>query len=656
MKELVNILLVEEDTGDDAMLKQYLETSSLCYNLYRCNELDDAIGVLYSTNIGIVLIDLELPGNFGVENLTIISPHCKDIPIIVMTGCEDEEFAVKALKSGASDYLIKGRIDAFTLLRSLRYAMERHHTQRMLEATDRLLRVALTQMPVAVVLAKAPLADILVCNQAANEMMSTEPPADITQVSAESHLIYWSCHHPDGEVCHFEQYPLIQAIKYGLVTKNKEMLMKTREGDRWVSVSASPLLDDNGKIVAGIMMFPETTELKSAQQALLESRNEIHQYERMEAIGQLAGGVAHDFNNLLTVITSFAEFAVDELKDADPLKSDLVQILDAANRGSSLTKQLLAFSKKQVLEPVILDVNELLRDLEKMLDRLIGENIFFEMMYEKNIGMIHADPAQIDQVIVNLVVNARDAMPNGGSISLQTTNFFVDEEFVSLHPYASFGEFVRIRISDTGRGMSEAIMERIFEPFFSTKPHQKGTGLGLSTVYGIVKQSNGIIEVESVLGQGSIFNVYFPRAEGVVAQRTIPPDKLTSTNNESILLVEDESMVRALVERILVNAGYNVIIANSGGQALRELGQVKEPIDLLLTDVIMPKMSGRELVERIARKFGPVKVLYMSGYTDSELEYHGVLAPDAHFIAKPFRSKELLAQIRIVMGSTSQVQ
>jgi two-component system cell cycle sensor histidine kinase/response regulator CckA len=391
----------------------------------------------------------------------------------------------------------------------------------------------------------------------------------------------------------------------------------------------------------------DITERKRAEAEHRRLEEQFQVSQKMEAIGSLAGGVAHDFNNLLTVILNYTGFAIEKVGKGDPLWELLVEVKKAGERAAALTRQLLAFSRKQVLALQVLDLNQLVANLEKMLRRLIGEDIHLEQRLAPDLGRIKADPGQIEQVIMNLVVNARDAMPDGGKLTIETSNIDLDEEYATRHLAVTPGPHVLLAISDSGCGMDAATLKRLFEPFFTTKAQGKGTGLGLSTVYGIVKQSGGDIQVYSEVGKGTTFKVYLPRMSD-----DEKPEELKTTGerpavgHETILLVEDEAALREVVERMLRAMRYKVLKAASGSEALRIGQQYQSEIHLLLTDVVMPQMSGRQLAEQLIGQRPSMRVLYMSGYTDDAIVHHGVLDPGTEFISKPFTSADLARKVR----------
>ncbi len=371
----------------------------------------------------------------------------------------------------------------------------------------------------------------------------------------------------------------------------------------------------------------------------------------MEAVGRLAGGVAHDFNNMLTVIAGYNRMILDELSPLDPLRGYAEEVLKAADRAGALTNQLLAFSRRQIMQPRVVDVNAIMRQTEKMLRRLIGEDIDLVLSLDPAIGNIKADPGHVEQAIVNLAVNARDAMPMGGRLTIETATVFLDENYARTHIGVKPGEFVMIAVSDTGHGMDAETRRRIFEPFFTTKEKGKGTGLGLATVYGMVKQTGGDIWVYSEPGQGTAFKLYFPRVSDPVAEGSEGVGEIVKpSGGETILVVEDEKVVRDLTVKLLHQLGYEVLTASGGAEALEASAAHRGPISLLLTDVVMPGMSGRQLADTLVQSRPDTKVLYLSGYTENTVVHHGVLDPGVNFLPKPFSREVLGRKLREVFA------
>jgi two-component system cell cycle sensor histidine kinase/response regulator CckA len=391
----------------------------------------------------------------------------------------------------------------------------------------------------------------------------------------------------------------------------------------------------------------ENVSLIEREQAKEE---QLRQSQKMEAVGKLAGGIAHDFNNLLTAITGYSELTLRDLKTDTPLYSKVTEIKKAGERAASLTRQLLAFSRKQILQPKVLDLNAVIPDMEKMLQRLIGEDVVLETVLDRSLGQVKADPGQIEQIIMNLCVNARDAMPNGGRVTIETNNVSLNQAYRNQQVSIRAGNYVMLSVSDNGCGMDAETQARIFEPFFTTKELGKGTGLGLSTVYGIVKQSEGTIWVYSEVGKGTTFKIYLPRVDEAQSfQEHANKVSLASRGHETILIVEDEEIVLTLSTEILEKDGYRVLAAANGREGLRLCQEFDGPIDLLITDVVMPGMSGRELAELAANIRPDMHVLYMSGFTDDAIVRHGVLDDGVFFIQKPFSPDSLAIKTRSVL-------
>jgi signal transduction histidine kinase/CheY-like chemotaxis protein len=411
------------------------------------------------------------------------------------------------------------------------------------------------------------------------------------------------------------------------------------------------LRDAEGRIIGIRSTIQDITDRKRAEEEVKTLEEQLRQSQKIEAIGQLAGGVAHDFNNLLTVIKGYSQLSLLDLKENTPLWENIQEIQKATQRATDLTRQLLAFSRRQILDPKVLDLNSLLRDTEKMLRRMIGEDIELITLFSEDLGRVKIDPGQLEQVIFNLAVNARDAMPSGGKLTIETANAELDEEYAHTHIGVIPDHYVRLSVSDTGVGMSREVQEKAFDPFFTTKDKGKGTGLGLSTAYGIVKQSKGNIWAYSEPGHGTTFKIYLPRIEGELdtLRGRDDPDSFPK-GNETVLLVEDEPPVRDLAIRLLKQQGYRVLEAANAEEALRVAQENdEEKIHLLLTDVVLPRMGGKDLADQVKVLRPDIKVLYTSGYTDDAIVHHGVLNPDTHFLQKPFSLKTLSQKIREVL-------
>ena len=443
---------------------------------------------------------------------------------------------------------------------------------------------------------------------------------------------------------------LLSTVAAGDRVSHHETVRQRKDGSLvQVSLSLSPILDEAGRVVGASKTARDLSAELQASAVLKKTEDQLRQAQKMEAVGRLAGGIAHDFNNALSVILGCSGLILDDLHAQDPLRDDVDEIRLAAVRAADLTRQLLVFSRQQVVAPRVLDLNHVLLDVDKMLRRIIGEDIDLVSSTSPALGRILADPSHLDQVIMNLVVNARDAMPTGGKLTIETANVELDAEYARDHLGVKPGPHVMLAVSDTGHGMDSATQARIFEPFFTTKGLGKGTGLGLSTVFGIVQQAGGSVWVYSEPDKGTTFKVYFPRVEIELDSLQRPRTAPMLRGTETILLVEDQDNVRAVAQAILKRSGYDVIVARAAGDALILCEQHRGPIDLLVTDVVMPQLSGIELAKRIAETRPATRVLYMSGYTDDSIVRHGVLESRMAFLQKPFTPDTLARRVREVL-------
>jgi PAS domain S-box-containing protein len=457
----------------------------------------------------------------------------------------------------------------------------------------------------------------------------------------------WKMFRPDGTPVPRDQCSMAAAVREGRGIRGEEIFVERPDGSRaYVLPHAEPLRGANGEMVGAVNMLVDLTQMKQLEE-------QYRQSQKMEAVGQLAAGVAHDFNNILTIILGFSELILLSMPATDPGHEQMEEIRRAGERAAALTRQLLAFGRKQILSPVVLDLNSLLIEIEKMLRRLIGEDIELTTIFQPDLGRVKVDPGQVEQIIMNLVINACDAMPRGGRLTVQTCNTGISELQLRKHAELAPGTFTLLTVSDTGTGMDDATKARIFEPFFTTKEVGKGTGLGLATVFGIIKQSGGFIEVESELGSGSTFRTYLPQIREALRPAVADSCLVKMPRGVgTILLVEDEDGLRKLAQLVLESSGYQVLSAHNGGEALKVSHDYAGVIHLLLTDVVMPKMGGRQLTDLLVASRPSMKVLYMSGYLGDTIMRYGIQAAETSFLPKPFTPITLAQKVREVLGGT----
>ena len=438
--------------------------------------------------------------------------------------------------------------------------------------------------------------------------------------------------------------PLRRVLREGLACNDEHRLVRKDGSSVNVNVRSSALRDERGQRVQTVCIVQDVTGRRRLEQ-------QLYQAQKMEAIGRLAGGMAHDFRNTLTVIGAYAHLVLSAVAPGDPLAEDLEQIRRASEQGESVVRQILAFSRRQPVVMRVLNLNEVLRDFLRTLPRLLGEDITIHTKLAQNLGNIRSDTGQIEQMIANLAANARDAMPRGGALTIETADVTLDNDYAAHHAGVAPGPYVMLSVSDTGVGMTEEVKEHLFEPFFTTKKRNQGTGLGLAVVYGIVRQNDGNIDVQSQPGQGTTFRIYFPRVEEpLLTARASRLDSITPGGTETILVVEDQAQVRNTVRRVLARLGYTVLEASDGAEALRLFDAQGEQVDLVLADVVLPGIGGPETVKQLRRKRQDFKVLYMSGYPDTVVANYGV-EDGADLIRKPFSPKLLAERVRAILDA-----
>ncbi|MBA3553600.1 MAG: PAS domain S-box protein [Gemmatimonadales bacterium] len=506
------------------------------------------------------------------------------------------------------------------------------------------LTAVIEQMPAGVIVAEAPSGRIIVGNRQVARIWRHDL---IVAEDVEEYRAYRGFH-PDGRPYRSDEWPLVRAIATGELTEHEEI--RFQRGDDtwgWLRVSAAPIREADGRIVAGVMTFSDVTELRLAEERL-------HQAQRIDAVGRLAGGIAHDLNNMLMTVIGHADFLARDLGPEDARRADVDQIRHAAERSAMLTAQLLAFARRDVVQPRALDLNAVVRQSERLVRPVVGESIDLVVQLSPEAGVIHADPSRVEQIILNLVLNARDAMPRGGRLTIETASVdFIGEDYerdadCSVSP----GRYTQLAVADTGQGMDAETLARIWEPFFTTKPVGQGTGLGLAMVHGAVAQACGFVRASSEPGQGTTVRAYWPQLPKTSAPvRTEERAPAVARGREKVLVVEDEGIVRNIVMRALSAYGYHCVEAGTGQEALRLIESPDFAVDLMLTDVVMPGIAGGELGRRLASVRPGVPVLYISGFTDEEVVRRGLLETrtDTPFLQKPFSPATLLEKVREVL-------
>lgn len=594
-----------------------------------------------------------MPDQSGLDFVREAKRLCLELPpFIMISGKGDEGAAIASLTLGASDYIAKrdGYLDQlpYTVDRAIAYdrlnrvnlqlqdeLTERKRAQAALEEERLFLDTLLNAMPLPVFYEDTD-GRYLGFNRAFERFYGK------TREELVGRSVFNVAPQELAEICHAKDNELFRAPGVQVYeTKMKDIDDRLHD----VVYHKATFVDSNGRIAGLVGAILDITDRTRAEKEREKLEEQLRVSQKMEAIGSLAGGVAHDFNNLLCVILSYTAFALEGAQEGDLLMDNLLEVKKAANRAAALTRQLLAFSRKQVLQPVPLNLNQIAADIEKMLRRILGEDIDFLQKLAPDLGLTMADPGQIEQVLMNLVVNARDSMLQGGNLDITEGNA---ASYTAIRP----GSYVELRVTDTGRGMDEDTRDRVFEPFFTTKPTVTGTGLGLSTVYGIIKQSGGDIQVESVLGRGATFRIYLPRKLSRTEAASTRPSlaQRRAAGGETILLVEDEEALRAAARRTLDAAGYKVLTAVDGNDALLTVAQHKGDVDLLLTDVVMPHMSGTALAEELSKLHPTLKILYVSGYMDkAAIVQEGALAAGTQFLGKPFTQADLTRKVREVL-------
>jgi two-component system, cell cycle sensor histidine kinase and response regulator CckA len=649
MAVTLRILIIEDNEDDAALMLREIERGGYEPVSQRVETPGGLHHALQQGSWDVVLADWSLPQFSVLFALEMVKSQGLDLPFIIVSGVVGEETVMTAMKAGAHDFVPKQNLHRlmFTIERELREAEDRRASRKAelaLAASEERLQLV----------ARATNDAVREWELSTNQVWWNEGFFALFGYKAEDiepgvESWYSRLQPEDKERVIASCYA---AINGGAVTWSESYRFLKADGSYAQVLDRSYIVRNiRGQALRLIGAITDLTALRNAEERLRQTEEQLRQAQKMEAIGRLAGGVAHDFNNLLTVITGYVDLIISNQPAGASVLDDLQEIRNAAERASWLTRQLLVFSRRQVVALQVLDLNALVRDFEKMLHRIIGEDVQLTTELTEAPALITADPGQIEQIIMNLAVNARDAMPGGGRLSIETHTEVVGDSDPMKPPEAAPRRYVLLAMSDTWCGMDEETQKRIFEPFFTTKEVGKGTGLGLSTVYGIVKQSDGFIKVYSEPGHGTTFTIYLPAVEGVVqAEKAKPPHADQWIGMETILLVEDDMSLRTLTKKVLEANGYTVLVAANLDEAAKAAEEQCGVVHLLLTDVIMPGGSGPDVAARI-RKWSPnLRVLYMSGYTGTAMSRLNILEAGSYLIQKPYSPDVLLQKVREVLN------
>ncbi len=612
------------------------------------------------------------PGWDGIETIGRLWQASPDLQIVLCTAYSDYSWSEIRRKLGDSDsmLILKKPFDNVEVLQ-LAHALTRKweltrqvrdqienldglvaKRTREKERTRALLEAALEHSPAGIVIVDVPCEQILWANPAASCICN---PACLfsSPMAGDDSPRDWQAFRMDGTPFHIGEGFFDKSASAGATVKDEEIVLRDASGrETWISLNAGPVADEDDTIIAGILVFQDITGRKRSENEKEKLKDQLGQARKMESVGLLAGGIAHDFNNMLAVILGQTEIAAERTDSPESTLRSLKEIQKAAERSRDLTKQLLAFARKQTVVPRVLDLNAQVEGTIAMMKRLIGENIRLWWKPQNSLWPVRIDPSQVDQIMANLCINARDAIESVGKLNIETKNVFFDDSYCALRNEFQRGHYVMLAVIDDGCGIAKEDMEHIFEPFFTTKEVGKGTGMGLATVYGIVKQNNGIVDVESEPGKGAAFRIYLPRFEGGEKADAPEEDRTPKEGlGETVLVVEDETSLLEMSQEMLEQLGYFVLAARAPEDAIRQADESGREINLLITDVVMPQMNGRELADKLIASHPNVKVLFMSGYPADVIGNHGVVEEGVSFIQKPFSFKDFAEKIRAALDS-----
>ena len=631
----LTILYVEDDQETRKQLVQFL--SRRVKTVISADNGVEGLEIFRARHPHIVITDILMPQMDGLTMSEEIRKLDETVPIIITAASELQDHLMRAIDIGVDKYVTKA-LDPDRLLKALDICAHQLYTEAVRKESEEKFRIAFQTSPDSIVMNRISDGMYLDINDGYTKLSGYTREDVVGKTTFDIHL--WQNLN--------DRQRMIDMLQHDGYVENMEAVFRMKDGSLRYGLASARLLRINQEDVI-LSVARDITHYKQAQAEQEKLQAQLQQAQKMESVGRLAGGVAHDFNNMLQSIIGHAEMALTKMAAADPVHDDLQEILKAARRSAELTRQLLAFARKQTVCPQVLDLNDTISGMLKMLHRIIGEDIEISWKPAENLWPVKMDTSQIDQILANLLVNARDAISDTGSVVIETENAVFDRTYCDIHAEVHPGEFVMLAVSDTGAGMTPEVIEQIFEPFFTTKEFGKGTGLGLAMVYGIVKQNDGFINVYSEPGQGTTFRIYLPRSNGNITKEAEPTSPSPTQGAETILLVEDDPAILDVAQIILERYGYNVLPANTPSDALAVAKYHPGDIHLLITDVVMPGMNGRELMEAIRTIRPKLDALFMSGYTANVIAHRGVLDEGFHFLQKPFSMKDLSEKVREVL-------
>lgn len=637
MNNRLKIIHLEDDKNDSELARVTLAAGGVECEMEVVMDEDQYVAALAAGGFDLIISDYALPSFDGMTALELAHDKYPDVPFIFLSGKMGEELAINSLKKGATDYVLKNKLSR------LAPAVQR----ALLEHNERLAHIQAeeAQRKFARVVEQSPNCIIITDTTGAIEYVNPKfcevTGYSMDEVAGQNPRLLKSGETPSKTYKDIWETISIGGTWQGVLHNRK------KNGELyWEAATIAPLKSIEGAVTKYFAIKEDITERRKLEEQLLQS-------QKMEIVGQLTGGIAHDLNNILTAIIGFSTLLEMSMGADDPKRENLNHVIAAGNRAAELTKSLLAFSRKQIMNPQPVDVNQIIGKAKKFMTRIISEDIKFTVSFKKEVLIVNADSGQIEQVLVNLVTNARDAMPNGGRLTIETDAVDFDDHYINSHGFGEPGSYAEMTVSDTGSGIDSVTVKKIFEPFFTTKEVGKGTGLGLSIVYGIIKQHNGYVNVYSEPDSGTIFKIYLPLIKAEIEDSQQSKAEVLQGGEETILVVDDDFLVRQLLEKTLCQFGYTVITAIDGNDAIEKFKENPSSINLVILDVVLPKLNGKEVFDEIIKINPDITAIFISGYTSEIIHKRGILDQSIEFLPKPLNPRQLLIKVRSVLGGVS---